>query len=167
MNVEHFWVSLRQSMNNFYAYHKHSIRLPLTATRKMIQMYITLYAIDVMEKQDSYHGHILTRNILRLEKLFYRIHTYPNTVYMLLDIFEKNPDCHFLFKNILDILVHKTYEPFILFAIEHNKTNILDKLNKCINVASYINMLYSIRLYPNTSGIKMIKRIKQRLKQDG
>lgn len=162
MNVEkeRFWSMLKQSMINFYAIHKQHIILPFTLDFSHVES----YAIDVMKVRDTYHAHILLRNIKRYERLF---GLQPTIVYMLLHIFEKNPECHYLYKNV-DILVHHNlFEPFILFAIQHNKPNILDRLRVCIDIVSYLYKVYGVHLYPNTSGIKMIKAVKTIIKKYG
>lgn len=144
-----------------------------------IQKYISLYAIDLLRTNSSYNIQILITNISRWNKLSFKYafsvkeKTYCNFIFVLVDIY-KTLVCNLhktnyeekvkqIFSQFDLILLYKDYSPFIMFAIEYNKPNILDKLFE-FDKEIYEHVLeeYKIDLPKNTTikGQKLIKLIK-------
>lgn len=144
-----------------------------------IQKYISLYAIDLLRTNSIYNIQILNTNIKRWNKLSCKFSfstkekTYCNFIFVLVDIYKTlsrnlhrtryEEEVNQIFSQFDLILLYKDYSPFILFAIEYNKPNILDKLFE-FDKQIYENLLeeYKIDLPKTTifKGDKLIKLIK-------
>ena len=144
-----------------------------------IQKYISLYAIDLLRTNNSYNIQILITNISRWNKLTFKYafsvkeKTYSNFIFVLVDIYKTlarnlhktryEEKVKQIFSQFDLILLYQDYSPFVIFAIEYNKPNILDKLFE-FDKQIYEHVLeeYKIDLPKNTTfkGDKSIKLIK-------
>ena len=144
-----------------------------------IQKYISLYAIDLLRTNSNYDIQILITNISRWNKLTFKYafsvkeKTYSNFIFVLVDIYKtlmRNlHKTHYekkvkqIFSQFDLMLLYQDQSPLILFAIEYNKPNILDKLFE-FDKQIYEHLLeeYKIDLTKNTivKGDKLIKLIK-------
>ena len=159
-DIEQFWLSFKQSMDNFYNIQEHRIlRRPiekwsesLNALQKQkkygdieetIKHYISLYAMDLIRCCNHYHINILNTNIKRWNKVADNhkcLHeedrkTYFNCVYMLLDICytlleQGNADVGALFSQYELYILNHDYSTLINYAVAHNKVGMMDKLLK-------------------------------------
>jgi hypothetical protein len=158
--IEQFWLSFKQSMENFYGITEHRIlRRPiqqwsdtlnaLQKTRKYaeieesIKHYISLYAMDLIRCCNHYHMNILTTNIKRWNKVAANHKclqeedkkTYFNCVFMLLDVCymlleQGNADVKELFSQYELYILNHDYSQLIKYAVENNKVGMLEKLMK-------------------------------------
>ena len=156
--IEEFWVSLKQSMSNFYnqyinsrPIHKWSNNLNKFQTQKKyeiiekyIRNYISLYGMDVIRQNNHYHISILNTNIKRWNKISRKYtftnkeKTYYNIIFVLLDIYKTLIKSKVnkgellaqveLFSEFELFILYNDYGPLIKYAIKYNKTNIIDKL---------------------------------------
>lgn len=144
-----------------------------------IQKYISLYAIDLLRTNSSYDIQILITNISRWNKLTFKYafsikeKTYSNFIFVLVDIYKTlarnlHKTCYEekvkqIFSQFDLMLLYQDYSPFVLFAIEYNKPNILDKLfDFDRQIYEHLIEEYKIDLPKNTTlkGDKLIKLIK-------
>jgi hypothetical protein len=169
--IEEFWLGLKQSMNNFYKEKKISRPINYWSNNlnelqknknydiieEKIRGYISLYAIDIMRCNDKYNIHILLTNIKRWNNISnkYKFENnnngYHNIVFLLLDLYKS-----FLTMNIINyeyyfeqielFILYEDFTPFIKFAIENYKPNMLEKINKYCNVYNIIEELYNIKI---------------------
>lgn len=144
-----------------------------------IQKYISLYAIDLLRTNSNYNIQILITNISRWNKLTCKYafsvkeKTYSNFIFVLVDIYKTlvrnlhktryEEKVKQIFSQFDLMLLYQDYSPLVLFAIEYNKPNILDKLFE-FDKQIYEDLLeeYKIDLPKNTTvkGDKLIKLIK-------
>lgn len=172
VHIEHFWLSFKQSMYNFYEHHAK----PFSSTEissflnllqreckyneieQTIRDHITTYALDIIRQNDTYHAHILATNIKRWNEIsssvfHINVPTYYNRVYMLFDLYYKNPELHLLFGEVENI------DTFVQYAIEHKKSNILDKIRIFEPLSPILFRLYGVRINEKASSAKLIKLI--------
>ncbi len=160
-HIEQFWLSFKQSMNNFYGLKEYAVLLRpiqkwstqlnlLQGQRRYadieeaIMQYISLYAMDLLKVCNLYYINILTTNIKRWNKVANTFKcefgekdtkSYYNCVFMLLDVCHLlldngNPDVADLFSQYELCVLNHDYSHLILYAVEHNKIGMLDKLLK-------------------------------------
>ena len=109
-----------------------------------IKKYISLYAIDLLRTNNSYYINILISNIARWNKLSNKYafsvneKSYCNFIFVLLDIYKslvrhslnnrEQEEINEIFGQFDLMLLYEDYNPLIEFALNYNKSNILDKL---------------------------------------
>ena len=144
-----------------------------------IQKYISLYAIDLLRTNSNYNIQILISNISRWNKLTFKYafsvkeKTYSNFIFVLVDIYKTlarnlhktryEEKVKQIFSQFDLMLLYQDYSPLVLFAIEYNKPNILDKLFEFDKqIYEYLLEEHKIDLPKNTTvkGDKLIKLIK-------
>ena len=144
-----------------------------------IKKYISLYAIDLLRTNNSYNINILISNISRWNKISNKYafsnkeKSYCNFIFVLLDIYKSISRSSLNNKEQINIneifgqfdlmLLYQDYSPLISFAIENNKSNILDKLFQ-FDKQIYETVIaeYNLDVSKNTvmKGQKLIKLIK-------
>jgi len=198
--IEQFWLSYKQSMFNFYNSSvrkeqyieniKTRLHRPINQwcdylnglqliqkydeIEENIHNYMSLYAIDLMRSNDSYHCRILATNIKRWNKISnkYKIsaetdnNKYHNLVFALLDIYTSLIDSHInaydVFSQIELFLLYSDFSSLIRLAIGYNKSSILDKLfNYNPDIYRQIEVVYGAEegSFKNMSGLKIIKKL--------
>lgn len=159
-DIEQFWLSFKQSMNNFYSVSNYKIlyrpierwsnQLNVYQSEKKyieieeaIMQYITLYAMDLLKSCNTYYIDILRSNIKRWNKISEKYKcqfgenddkkTYYNCIFMLIDICPlviEGEDLKFLLSEYELYILNHDYSSLIHYALEHNKIGMLDKLLK-------------------------------------
>ena len=186
-HIEEFWLGFKQSMKNFYGTTGRNIdrwsfilndlqqQRNYEEIEKNIRNYISLYAIDVMKSNNTYHAHILGKNIKRWNELslkfaFSSEKTYYNKIFMLFDIFYKNcqendntifvNELMNMFQDVELFVIYDEFKSLIDISIKYEKPNILDKLGNFVDVIEYVNnKFYPINIRRKLSGTKIIKEI--------
>ena len=150
--IEQFWFQLKTAMNNFYNQFKNiktrniykwsntlnelQFYKQYDTIEKYIMDYITLYGLDIIKSSSNYHLQILNTNIKRWNKITtkYKIfnnHKYKNIFYTCLEICivlsKKNIDFTDLFEDIELIVINQNINNIIKYAIDNNKSIIIDK----------------------------------------
>jgi hypothetical protein len=178
--IEKFWLSFKQSMDNFYKtkqsmpsrpISKWSDRLnKLQATHeyeeieKCIYHYMTLYGIDLLRVEDRYHLAILNTNIKRWDKVAkkYNFNDSPmnnaksNLVFILLEIansyIKSGSEFCGLFSDMELYLIYEDYTDLIKYAVEHHKPAIIDKVKAfdCLSVIKILNTHWHLNLDNHT-----------------
>ena len=186
--LEFFWSTYKCSLENFYRSYKQYKR-PLkywynelnfnkrkcnyNIIQKKIFDYLTLHMIDVIKSMDLYHSQILKTNFNRYIKLcekikfynfvdeitrldvifriYYSIVTKKNVSNMEIQIFSQIE--LFIFYNDFNLLIK--------YAIDNNYPNIIDNLNKIIDIRSFIKDYYDLELDSYIKGKKIINLIKK------
>ncbi len=158
-HIEQFWLSFKQSMQNFYREFKCSPRPIefwsnyLNELQKNIvdndyhnieiniRDYMSLYAIDLLRNNACYHIGILNTNIKRWNIISTRRFEfceskYINTVFLLLDIYDilikcnQNHEIEILYSMVEIYIIHQDFKIFIDYAIKYKKPSIIDKIFK-------------------------------------
>ncbi len=158
-HIEQFWLSFKQSMQNFYREFKCSPRPIefwsnyLNELQKNIvdndyhnieiniRDYMSLYAIDLLRNNSEYHIGILNTNIKRWNIISTRRFEfceskYINTVFLLLDIYDilikcnQNHEIEILYSMVEIYIIHQDFKIFIDYAIKYKKPSIIDKIFK-------------------------------------
>lgn len=137
--IEQFWLSFKQSMENFYGLKEYSVlRRPIhkwseqlnllqrhhryVDIEEAIMQYISLYAMDLLKVCNHYYINILTTNIKRWNKVAKTFKcefgekdtkSYYNCVFMLLDI------CHSMLENGNES-VKQLFEEYELYILNHD-----------------------------------------------
>ena len=146
---------------------------------KTIRDYISLYAIDVLRHYANYYFCILHTNIKRWNIIstkynFLNTHNFLNTphyhnvVFMLIDIYYgitlKGTYMDDMIKEIFSMvemyIINNDFMPLICYAIDNNKSSVIDKLNHYTDINSIIETKYNITLSPKTAGRKIISLIR-------
>ena len=157
--IELFWYSFKESMNNFYnsinkdnryTISEWSTNLNLLKKNQKyndiennIKNYIAIYALDLIKYSELfYHDSIFVANIRRWNKISdkYKFNTNSNTdndkkINFFIIFFTmkqhgiSNKDIDNL-KNLNKIFVDEIYDDFILYSLEHNKPKILELLKE-------------------------------------
>jgi len=181
--IETFWLDLKRSMVNFYKYY--NLKRPINIwsnklnllqkdkkyddIEKNIRDFISLYAIDVIRKRESYHMGILITNIKRWNKLSAKYNfcndekiKYFNVIFLFIDLFENinsldEPFKSEIFDQIELFILYNDLSIIIKYAINNKKCNILDKIREFTNLNKIIKKIYNIDLPENISGKKMLK----------
>ncbi len=195
-HIEQFWLSFKKSMDNFYEEYK-CLSRPisfwshyLNELQKRrdypnieinIRDYLSLYAIDLLRNNASYHIGILNTNIKRwnnisIKRFEYCDSKYINTVFLLLDMYEilikcsQNHEIETLYSMVEIYIIHQDFKIFIDFAIKHNKPGIIDKIlkyeeehNMHSNTKNtsiiYIEKNFNVELSPKISAKKIFNKI--------
>ena len=169
--IEEFWLGFKQSMINFYNLNNLYRPIELWSNKlndlqknkkyekieEQIRNFISLYAIECLRQNNTYHTQILITNIKRWNKISYKYKfinknkTYYNFIFVLLDIFctlnKSNLDLKELFSQIELFILYQDYQPLIEMAIKYNKPNILDKLIKYDKtLVEYILDFYNLEI---------------------
>ncbi len=146
-----------------------------------IRDYMSLYAIDLLRHNASYHIKILITNIKRWNIISNQRFDmcevkYINIVFLLIDIYniltnkcseEIDSNAIILFSTIELYIIHEDFSNFIDYAINHNKPSIIDKIteyenkynSKCSSI-QYIEHKYNLSLSPKISAKKIFNQIK-------
>jgi hypothetical protein len=188
-DIECFWLSFKQSMNNFYALKTLPSRNiqgwsdslnqlqangKYSKIEKQIYNYITLYGLDLLRSGSRYHLSILITNIRRWDKLaashkiLQSTHE-DNIVTILLEIvasfIKSGTEFDGLFDDIELYMIHEDYTKLVTYSIKHGKLVILDRLIK-YNYLAVANCLLEITGYnytellaTNISGKKLFEKI--------
>jgi hypothetical protein len=138
-HIEQFWLSFKQSMENFYGLKEYSVlRRPIKKwsdqlnllqgqhryadIEEAIMQYISLYAMDLLKLCNHYYINILTTNIKRWNKVANTFKcefgekdtkSYYNCVFMLLDV------CHSLLEHG-NAGVKELFEEYELYILNHD-----------------------------------------------
>ena len=193
--IEEFWLDFKKSMQNFYNDFKILSRPVNIWSNKLnelqkkkeymliesnIRDYMSLYAIDILRHNSSYHIHILITNIKRWNTIAknnskFDIQSdskYINIVFLLIDLYHiinnttSDNDLISLFSMVELYIIHEDFKVFIDYAISHNKPSIIDKINEFenqsnnVNSIKYIESKYNIKLSPKISARKIFKILK-------
>lgn len=153
-DIEQFWLSLKQSMINFYSLklipsrdinswsttlNQLQFAKRYSRIEKQIYNYITLYGLDLLRSGSRYHIGILITNIRRWDKLsaqhkILQSDHEDNIITILLEIaasfIKSGTEFDGLFNDIELYLIHDDYSKLIDYALKHRKTAILDRLIK-------------------------------------
>lgn len=150
--IEQFWLNFKTSMHNFYNQYKNiksrdinkwsntlnnlQFNKKYNMIEQYIMDYITLYGLDIIKIGCNYHLRILNTNIKRWNKITqqYKIfnnYKYKNIFYTCLEISialcKKNIDFSNLFEDIELIMINHNINDIIKYAIDNNKSIIIDK----------------------------------------
>ena len=189
-DIEQFWLSFKQSMNNFYSLkimpardiQAWSDNLNLLQSEqkysrieKQIYNYMTLYGLDLLRVGSRYHLGILITNIRRWDKIaakhkILQSEHQDNIITILLEIaanfIKSGIEFEGLFEDLELYMIHNDYNKLIDYAIKYNKTNILDRLIKFnyYAVSESIMELTALDLSEflsaHISGKKLLEKIK-------
>ncbi len=150
-----------------------------------IRDYMSLYAIDLLRNNASYHIGILTTNIKRWNIISTRRFEfceskYINTVFLLLDMYEalikcdNNHEIEILYSMVEIYIIHEDFKTFIDYAIKYNKPSIIDKIlkfegehhNNDVKTSGikYIENIYNVELSPKMSAKKIFNKINNMVK---
>lgn len=182
-HIETFWLDFKKSMINFYENNK--INRPINIwsdnlnklqeekkydkIQQNIRDYISLFAIDLLRNNDSYHLGILITNIKRWNKLSlqYNFFTnngpkYYNIIFLLIDLYENilsfdKRECDEILNQIELFVLYNDITLLIKYAIKFNKGGMLDKIKSYTNLNEKIKEIYNIELPNNISGKKLLK----------
>ena len=187
--IEAFWLGFKTSMYNFYD--RKDICRPISVwsnnlnllqqvqaydeIQQNIREHISLYAIDVIRYNDINNRHfkILLTNIKRWNKISDRYsfltndtEKYYNIMYLIIDLYKTLMDCEdknikMMFSQVELLIINKDFSYFIKYSVENNKSSILDKLSKYIDIKKALKKLYDNEIPDNLSTKKIISLINQ------
>lgn len=184
LDIEVFWLGLKNSMNNFYL--NKEVKRPISkwseflnklqknekyeSIEKNIRNYISLYGIDIMRYREMYHLSILKTNIKRWNIIskkygFIKIDTkkYYNIIFFLLDIYDKlneklsKNDMIEFAAQIELLILYEDFNNLIDLCIEYKLESIIDKLSKYIDIINIINEKCNLNLKSQICGRKLFK----------
>ena len=187
--IEKFWHTYKCNLDKFYKNYpyfdrpidewsnilnKYKSNKKFDKIQKSIFHFLTLHTIDTMKSMDCYYSQILLTNIKRwmvvCEKtMFYNFDEDINILFNIYSIYyyiinsdvaEKSKN---LFKQSELLIFFYDYTPLVNFAVTNNKGNILDKLNNIFDISQIVKNLYSVDVYKNTKGQKILKAINKKL----
>lgn len=144
-HIEHFWLSFKQSMSNFYGLKENAVmKRPIKRwsdnlnllqgqhryadIEEKIMQYISLYAMDLLKVCNHYYINILMTNIKRWNKIantfkceFERKDTkkYYNCVFMLIDV------CYSLLESKTEG-VKELFEEYELCILNHDYSTLIN-----------------------------------------
>lgn len=186
--IEDFWLGVKTSMYNFYD--RKDICRPISEwsnqlnllqqiqaydeIQQNIREHISLYAIDVIRYNDINNRHfkILLTNIKRWNKISEKYsfltndtEKYYNIMYLIIDLYKTLMDCEdknikMMFSQVELLIINKDFSYFVKYSVENNKSSILDKLSKYIDIKKALKKLYDTEIPDNLSTKKIISLIK-------
>lgn len=186
-HIELYWFGLKTSMKNFYKnlkikrpldkWSKKLNELQKTSSydeiENTIRNYIGLYAIDLMRfDNNGCDSKILHTNIKRWNRISHfqldiekKDDKYHNIIFLLFDIYhslivKNNINKEVLlsiFESVELILVYQDYTDLIKFAVNNQLHSILDKLQKSIDINTFIKNIYKIDTIPMMKSRKLVK----------
>lgn len=205
-HIEEFWIFFKKSMNNFYEEFK-CTSYPINIYEEIkclsrpinywsdnlnklqkekdyhsieinIRDYMSLYAIDLLRYNTTYHIGILITNIKRWNNISSKRFDmcdvkYINIVFLLLDIYYiltnkcsmENKEITVLFSVVEIYIIHEDFKTFIDYAIKNNKPSIIDKITEYENKINknnsikYIEGSFNIKLSPKISAKKIFNQL--------
>lgn len=184
--AEEFWLGFKKSMYNFYkdkkirrnisewseTLNKLSDLMDYDNLESKIRDYISLYAIDIIRCRENRHFKIMITNIKRWNRISNKFklnsinNEYYSIIYLIIDLYRSiinydlDLECLYLFEDIELLLINKNFNKFIKFAIDNNKSGLLDKLGKYFQVKEIVKDIYDIESLPSKiSNKKLIKLI--------